>query len=194
MKMDRRILILCIAQLAVVSTIAAKYLYERHTCPRVWVQVTQYDPETIMRGRYLALQPMVDACGLDKTLAQHTEARSNDTWHQTESWEWIVRLVPTSGTLVPVVDKAYKPDLNFYSGPSDDDGTYRLTLSANDPCTKASVRENIEFFVAEKARSPFPLPSGTEVWLSATIPPKGPPRALQLALKQDGVLTPLKLN
>jgi hypothetical protein len=47
---------------ALVSSIAAKYLYQRATCPRVWVRTAAYDPEMVMRGRYLSLRLTVDGC------------------------------------------------------------------------------------------------------------------------------------
>ncbi len=55
-------LALLIVQLAIVSTIAAKYLYQRWSCPRVWTRAAAYDPEMPMRGRYLALRLTVDGC------------------------------------------------------------------------------------------------------------------------------------
>jgi len=44
-------LALLIIQLALVSTVAAKYLYQRWTCPRVWTRAVAMDPEFPMRGR-----------------------------------------------------------------------------------------------------------------------------------------------
>ena len=40
----------------IVSSVALKYLYQRATCPRVWTRTAAYDPELVMRGRYLSLQ------------------------------------------------------------------------------------------------------------------------------------------
>jgi hypothetical protein len=47
---------LLVIQLAIVSTIAAKYLYQRWSCPRVWTRAVAIDPQLPMRGRYLSLQ------------------------------------------------------------------------------------------------------------------------------------------
>ena len=49
----------------------------------------------------------------------------------------------------------------------------------------------VDFYIAERARSPLPLKPGQELWIEVTVPPKGPPRPLQLALKQDGAWKPL---
>ena len=64
---------LLLIQLAIVSSIAAKYLYQRWTCPRVWTRTAAYDPELLMRGRYLSLQLTVDGC--QSTLPSAKEAR-----------------------------------------------------------------------------------------------------------------------
>ena len=56
--------VLLAIQLVLVLSIAAKYVYERKTCPRVWVRTAQFDPDLPFRGRYLALRLAVDACGL----------------------------------------------------------------------------------------------------------------------------------
>ena len=41
---------LVVIQLALVSSIAAKYLYQRWTSPRVWTRTVAYDPELLMRA------------------------------------------------------------------------------------------------------------------------------------------------
>ena len=70
MKLDRRALILLLIQLAIVSTIAAKYLYQRNTCPRVWTRAVAWDPELVLRGRYISAQLHIDLCGV--TLPKRT--------------------------------------------------------------------------------------------------------------------------
>ena len=62
MKLSKISLALLLIQLAIVSSIAAKYLYQRWTCPRVWARTVAFDPELPMRGRYLSLQLTVDGC------------------------------------------------------------------------------------------------------------------------------------
>ncbi len=62
MKFSKTSIVLLLIQLALISSIAAKYLYQRRSCPRVWVRAAAYDPEMVMRGRYLSLQLTVDGC------------------------------------------------------------------------------------------------------------------------------------
>ena len=62
MKFSKASIALLVIQLAIVSTVAAKYLYQRSACPRVWTRANAYDPSLVMRGRYLSLQLTVDGC------------------------------------------------------------------------------------------------------------------------------------
>jgi hypothetical protein len=48
-----------------------------------------------------------------------------------------------------------------------------------------------DFFISEHASSPLPLKQGQELWIEVTLPPKGPPRPIQLAVKDNGVWKPL---
>ncbi len=60
-------------QLALVLSIAGKYLYERKTCPRVWARAVAFDPEMPMRGRYLSAKLVVDGCGSTLPSATHAQ-------------------------------------------------------------------------------------------------------------------------
>jgi hypothetical protein len=47
--------IVCALQCALALSVAAKFEFDRATCPRVWVKALRRDPELPIRGRYLAL-------------------------------------------------------------------------------------------------------------------------------------------
>ena len=49
---------LLVIQLAIVSLIAAKYLYQRWSCPRVWTRTVVYDP-----GRPAGGNEVLHQCG-----------------------------------------------------------------------------------------------------------------------------------
>jgi hypothetical protein len=60
---------------AIVLSLSGKLLYDRATCPRVWVKTAPYDPSLPIRGRYLALQlvpesgsPYVDRMDRERVL------------------------------------------------------------------------------------------------------------------------------
>ena len=52
------------------------------------------------------------------------------------------------------------------------------------------LQEPVEFYIAEHAVDP-PSTEGQELWMEVTVPPVGPPRPLQLALKDNGGWKPL---
>ncbi|HTP86407.1 MAG TPA: hypothetical protein VMJ34_05650 [Bryobacteraceae bacterium] len=111
-----------LVQCLLVLSISGKLLYDRSTCPRVWVRTGPYDPSLPIRGRYLALQ-----------------------------------LAPSPG----------------------------------DPYYTRTVYERVLFFVPEHAlafESERP-----QLWVEVTIPHKGPPRPIQLALRKDGRLEPIPI-
>jgi hypothetical protein len=49
-------LILAGLQALMVLSLTGKLLYDRATCPRVWVKTAPWDPSLPIRGRYLSLQ------------------------------------------------------------------------------------------------------------------------------------------
>ncbi len=44
-----------VLQCALVLSLAGKLVYDRATCPRVWVKTLRFDPNLPIRGRYLSL-------------------------------------------------------------------------------------------------------------------------------------------
>ncbi|HEY5330822.1 MAG TPA: hypothetical protein VIJ79_13120 [Acidobacteriaceae bacterium] len=164
-----------VVQLGLVLSIAAKYAWERHTCPRVWTRATQFDPSEPIRGRYIALRLHASACGLP--LGKDDEeygpnAAGEQAVFHTHSW----KVVPAvrDGKLAPVVASEQRPE-----------ETQQLTLRSGLPCEFAALSGYTEFFIAEHAKTPFPLAAGEELWAEVTVPPSGPPRPVRLAVS-DG--------
>jgi hypothetical protein len=56
MTLTRKGLILAAFQCLLALSLSGKLLYDRATCPRVWVKTAQWDPNLPIRGRYLALR------------------------------------------------------------------------------------------------------------------------------------------
>ncbi len=171
-------LLLLGVQLVLVLSVAGRYWYERATCPRVWVRATQRDPDQPLRGRYLALQLLVDACGLPRDRAHYRPPfvmMSARDKVGPGSWMWMVSLTAAGGHLVPSLDEhSRKPEK-----------LRQVTLQADKPCERAPVQTDEEYFIPEHAKGPFPLKVGQEMWVELTVPPSGPPRPIQLALS-DG--------
>jgi hypothetical protein len=56
------------------------------------------------------------------------------------------------------------------------------------------LTEPVAFFLPEHASDPSARAPGEELWVEVSVPPSGPPRPIRLAVKKDGVLTPLRLD
>ena len=179
-----RAVVLLVVQAVLVLSIAGKYLYERKVSPRVWVRAAQYDPNMPLRGRYLALQLAVDACGLPRDEAHHMGGFAHSVPPNPGYWRWTVTPVVQVGKLVPVLASyTDRPEL-----------TDEVTVWESRLCDRASLSKGVEYFIPDTASSPFPPRNGEELWVEITVPPMGPPRPIQLALSKDGAFTPLNLR
>ena len=158
-------------QMVLVVSIAGKYAWERHTCPRVWTRASQYDPEQPLRGRYMALSLHASACGLPPGKESDEFGRIAGEWRNVPAQRWTVTPAAQDGKLVPLVANKQKPG-----------ETQELTLRPGLPCEYALLSGQTEFFIAEHATTPFPLSPGQELWAEVTVPRSGPPRPVQLAI------------
>lgn len=175
MTLRKRSIALLVLQCLLVGSIAAKYLYERATRPRVWVPAQPLFP---MRGRYLELRPIVDICELtpfDRMDDYDSEDRIA-TYH--------LRLVVRDGKLVAEDARNQLPRNGFQS----------TVLGREDPCDRTPVFPEIDYFIRGNAKSPVPLKSGQELWVEVTVPPSGSPRPIQLALSDNGNWRVLRLE
>jgi hypothetical protein len=180
-------------QLGLVGSIAAKYLYQRWRCPRVWTRAFAYDPDLPMRGRYLSLQLAVDGCR--STLPSAGQARfPRDVNSAAISGPYAVR----SRTPVEFNASLKVQDNRLLAIRLPDQETsvssLQVTALPDSACDQMRLEQPADFFIADTAKSPLPIQSGQELWIEVTIPPKGPPRPLALALKDHGVWKPLALD
>jgi hypothetical protein len=168
-------LILLLVQLVLVLSVAGNYLYERQTRPRVWTRATQFDPNLPLRGRYLALQLLLDACSLPQD-AGHA-IRTYSGLHS--FWQWNVSLAAENGKLVPGVSPQ---------------GRETLTLFAGKPCDQATLSNQELLFIPDRAHVPLPLQPGQDLWVEVTVPSSGPPRPIQIALSSEAGFHPINLD
>jgi hypothetical protein len=191
MKFSRASLYLLLIQLAIVSTVAGKYLYQRWSCPRVWTRAVAFDPHLVMRGRYLSARLIVDACG-----------------HMPPAEPGII--LDRRNDFGDVGDEIYPYPVPFPAklGVGKDKLTaVRLAKSEPDSvmifvdhmkkgaCDSLQLEQPVDFYIPEHASDPSHTQPGQELWIEVTIPPKGPPRPLQLALKEaDGSWKPLAIQ
>lgn len=170
----RKGLLLGAVQLAIVCSLGAKLLYDRMTRPRVWVLSAVYDPDLPIRGRYLSERLQFPAEGF--TYTKSDNPNSSD-WFLNRQWAY---LEVRNGQLIA------KPQ-----GPGP--GQWVNLHRNNDGSLIAFCEQPVLLFIPDQAVMPG-LKSGEQMWVEVTIPVKGPPRPIRIGIKQNGVLTPLKLN
>ena len=165
----RKGLLLAALQMALVCTLGAKLLYDRATRPRVWIQVATFDPELPIRGRYLAFNLQLPMEGFT--------ARENPQPYVNPFSPDRCDLQLRNGVLTAVANP---------------DGEFWVNTRIVNGKPVALVNSESLYFIPEHANVSLPpAPSGTELWIEATIPRHGPPRPIRLATKKDGMLTPL---
>ena len=185
--------ILLVVQLALVSSLAASYAWQRHKYPRVWTRAYGYDPVLPLRGRYLSLQVGVDGCA--STLPSSKQALFERDYagaikpgpyavEAPRNIEFSAELQVANNTLQAV----------YISDESLRNKGQRVTAKTGEPCSQMLLADPVDFFVPNDARSPLPLAAGQELWIEVTVPPKGPPRPLQLAVNDSNGWKPLALR
>jgi hypothetical protein len=149
----------------IVLSLGGKLLYDRAHRPRVWVRTGWVDPDLPVRGRYFTLNIQVKAPWFHPQNLYESED---------------VQLAAQNGELV-----ASRSDLPT--------GVSISRRRGNGAANVAFLNEGIAFFIPEHAEVPHPGP-GEELWAEVTIPRKGPPRPIQLALKVGDQWHPLNLR
>ena len=192
-------LLIAALHLILVSSLAAKYEYDRATRPRVWVRTTNYDPDLPIRGRYMSLQLHIEAPGLfeDKPLieekslslpaarpspcdTQNDKPGENKKRYRWERQEKQVRLEVDNGRLMAKAD----PKGNI-TATWNRDWEGRVTVAVSEP---------VLFFIPEHTLIPR-LERGDELWAEVTVPKQGPPRPIQLGVKHSsGEIKPLRFE
>jgi len=158
-------------EVAIVLSLGGKLLYERAHRPRIWVRTGSVDPELPIRGRYLTLNLEVHSPEFASTF------KGNNPNPYT--WQWI-ELATENGELV-----AHKSDKQT--------GMNLATWGRRPNQGNSDVYflwPSVAFFLPEHAEFPR-LKPGEELWAEVTIPRKGPPRPIQLAVKRGVEWNPL---
>lgn len=190
MKIAKVSIALLVIQICIVSSVALKYLYERAVCPRVWTRASAYDPSLIMRGRYLSLQLTVDGC--ESTLPSARQAQfprnANGVPRDGRFSIWSPDTVQFPARLTVNNNK-----LEVIRLPETESAPPAQMVAAwpGASCDTMRLVSPVDFYIAEHATDPTRLNTGQELWIEVTVPPKGPPRPLQLALKGNGAWKPL---
>lgn len=187
MKLSKASAAVVVIQLLLVGSIAAKYYYQRAICPRVWTRAAMYDPELMMRGRYLSMQLQVDGC--QSALPFAVQPRIPGVVGRVRPRNSFAMVGPVYTARIGVkgnqlVAARIAEDGDLSSGE-------QVSLAPGQSCDAIRLLEPVAFYIPEKAVSPLPVQKGQELWVEVTVPPKGPPRPIQLALKDNGNWKPL---
>ena len=169
-------IVLAVIQLLIVLSLGGKLLYDRMTRPRAWALVNTYDPNLPIRGRYLWEQLRMPSEGF--TFHQ-TDGLSNPALDFTPQWAYFT---VKDGQLAA----------NF-TGSASQPGGWVTLQKQNSGTLQATVTEPVFFFIPDTANVPR-LERGDELWMEVTLPKKGPPRPIRMAIKKGGVFTPLNFN
>ena len=189
MKFSRVSIALLVIQIAIVSSVALKYLYQRATCPRVWTRAAAYDPLLVMRGRYLSLQLTVDGCG--STLPSAKNAQYPRNIDGVPSGNFNVNAPQTVWFQARLAVKDNRLTVIRVTDSENAAATQTVSALPGSSCDQLRLAQPVDFYIAEHANDPTWLKGGQELWIEVTVPPNGPPRPLQLALKDNGVWKPL---
>jgi hypothetical protein len=190
MRISKRSVALLLIQLAIVSLVAAKYGYERWRAPRVWTRTVAIGQSMPMRGRYLGLRLVVDGC--QSTLPSAKAAKF------LRDINGSVRPGPYSIGRVPPVE--FPAELKVENGRLEalwieDEEKQAEGQMVEAPegagCGDFRLDKPVDFFIPERATDLTRLGRGQELWVEVTLPAKGPPRPMQMAVKDNGEWKPV---
>jgi hypothetical protein len=172
-------LLVAAIQVALVASLGAKLLWDRSTMPQVWMRVAPVDPELPIRGRYVRLEVVIEERNLRGTLAAPSPGR---TYVSPAPVTLSVESDRLIATVQPGSDRFRSSDLR---------ASRRQTREGS----LVTLDNEVAFFIPEHAPDPSRRAANEQLWLEATIPPKGPPRPLRLGVRTDGgPIAPLDLN
>lgn len=176
MRVSRKGIILAMLQLAIVASLTAKYAIDRARFPRIWAQTVAYDPDLPIRGRYLSVRLRVNA---DQVYSGSEVPKGNPGffWGDTRD----IYLRAENGHLVA----SHAPQ------PTGLSVTRWKTRTGE---VVAVLSEPVSYFLPEHAIDPSRRQPGEELWVEVTVPAKGPPRPIRLAVKRGDTFTPLEIK
>jgi hypothetical protein len=174
MKNWQKGLLVGILQMVLVASLGAKLMWDRARLPRGWAQVTVYDPDLVIRGRYLSFTLNIHAERMPVTADMQRNPRAAGAYRN-------VHLTSENGQL------AANPTEEF-TGLS----VNAITDGPTGPT--GALFPAVLYFIPEHAQFATRRALGEQLWIEVTIPKKGPPRPIRLAIKKGDTFTPLDLR
>jgi hypothetical protein len=146
-------------QVLLVTGIGAKFLYDRASYPRFWVETAPYDPVMPIRGRYVNIALLVDA----ERAAPGVKADRAPNM-------FLARLEPRGDRLLAVQD--------------DDNGRHWVRSGRCGERNCWQLAEPLAYFIPEHAIDPSNPGEGATLWAEVTLPPTGAPRPIRLEVRK----------
>jgi len=161
-------------QVALVSSLGAKLLWDRERLPRGWALTRGYDPDLPIRGRYLSVSLLVEASSVfPDQLRNSREARAN--------------LGPPRNVYLTVENQ------RVVAHPADHDtGLTVVQVVSQEGENLAALSPPALYFLSEHGRVPTSGSITGKLFVEVTVPAKGPPRPIRFASKVGDVFTPLE--
>ena len=152
-------------QVLLVASVGAKFLYDRASYPRLWVETAPFDPDLPIRGRYVNIALLVDA---DRAAPGDGDRAPN---------MFLARLEARGDRLVAVQD--------------DESGRHwvRSVRCGGNNCWQLAAP--LAYFIPEHASDPSRQPQGVTLWAEVTLPATGAPRPVRLGVKRGEVIEPI---
>ena len=158
-------LALALIHTGLVASLGAKLLADRARLPHGWARTVPYDPDLPIRGRYVRVRLEVPVESLPTDIGR---------WDRRA-----VRVAVVEDRVVAALDTAAPTMAQFDSVPEG---------------VRVSLDQPVAFFIPEHISDPSIRPAGEELWAEVTVPRRGPPRPIRLAVMRDGALTPLEIR
>ena len=153
------------AQLVLVAGVGAKFVYERASLPRLWVETAPYDPDLPIRGRYVNIALLVAA---DRAAPGDGDRAPN---------MFLARLEARGAALVAVQD--------------DENGGHWVRSGRCGERDCWQLAEPLAYFIPEHGEDPSRQPEGAALWAEVTLPPTGAPRPVRLGVKRGESIEPI---
>ena len=169
----QRGLLFAAIQVVLVSSLGAKLLWDRATEPRGWALTRGYDPDLVIRGRYVNVSLLVKADKVYGGLGWAQNAPSARPYNSTN-----VSLAVENGRVVAI--------------PADHFTGFSIGApEMRDAEVLAQVYPPVVYFLPEHAANPLSRRAQGTTVLEVTIPKKGPPRPIRFGIKVGEQITPL---
>jgi hypothetical protein len=199
--MNRRVraLVVALLQAAIVLAVGGKLLYDRATLPRAWVETAGVDPYLPIRGRYASLRLVVTPSnppdsGWVEERRKKVRPEAGEAGPPPAPPGEATLVTPGGGRVSFPVGRLTSTDeglevelLKDAEGGPDNEADVRAEAETDlfDPDAQWVLSMPVAFFLPEHVDDPTRLPPGTQLWAEVTVPEKGAPRPIRLALRPE---------